>query len=176
MNKMQFRWDSLLLPILSIVLGLYLILKPWSATEMLCALVGWMILLAGLVGLLHSLVFERTTLVTAPNLPISVAGIVVGIFFITRPYTLVEIVGLIICIFLMIEGMMNVQTAVQRRRWGDSFWWLPLVIGLLCVALGLSTLFAPWSSTSMMMRLVGVMLLCSGALGVVACLFWKHQD
>ena len=114
----EIRWELILMPLVSIVLGIYLIMQPGAATVALCSLIGWLILLAGAAGAVNSVTFQRATFMTSPLLPVSVAGIMVGLFFITRPYTLVEIVGLIICVFLMIQGMTSIQTAVNRKRWG----------------------------------------------------------
>lgn len=170
----HLHWELLLLPIASVVLGLYLILRPWSATTAICALIGWIILLAGVGGAVNAVLFQRATLVSDPLLPLSVSGIVVGLFFITRPTTLIEIVGLVICVFLMLQGMLNVQAAVQRYRWGDRLWWLPLAVGAICIVLGLFALFAPGTSTTMMMRLVGIMLLSSGITNLLAVLLAKE--
>ena len=139
----EIRWELILMPLVSIVLGIYLIMQPGAATVALCSLIGWLILLAGAAGAVNSVTFQRATFMTSPLLPVSVAGIMVGLFFITRPYTLVEIVGLIICVFLMIQGMTSIQTAVNRKRWGDTLWWVPLIIGIACVLLGVYALFVP---------------------------------
>lgn len=164
----NLNWSLLVLPIVSVVLGIYLILRPWSATAALCALIGWAILLAGLAGVFNAVAFQRATLSRDPLLPVSVAGAVVGLFFVARPNTLVEIVGLVVCVILMVEGITNIQNAVQRKRWGDGLWWLPLAVGIAGVALGLYTLFAPWSSTAMVMRAIGVLLAASGAVNILA--------
>lgn len=164
----EIRWELILMPLVSIVLGIYLILQPNTATVAICSLIGWLVLLAGAAGAVNALTFQRATFMTSPLLPFSIAGIMVGLFFITRPYTLMEIVGLIICVFLMIQGMTNIQTSVNRKRWGDSLWWLPLAIGIVCVVLGIYALFAPGASTALMMRVAGIMLAFSGIVNMIA--------
>ena len=156
----EIRWELILMPLVSIVLGIYLIMQPGAATVALCSLIGWLILLAGAAGAVNS---------------VSVAGIMVGLFFITRPYTLVEIVGLIICVFLMIQGMTSIQTAVNRKRWGDTLWWVPLIIGIACVLLGVYALFAPGASTALMMRIAGIMLAFSGVVNMIAAFALTKQ-
>ena len=131
--------------------------------------------LAGAAGAVNSVTFQRATFMTSPLLPVSVAGIMVGLFFITRPYTLVEIVGLIICVFLMIQGMTSIQTAVNRKRWGDTLWWVPLIIGIACVLLGVYALFAPGASTALMMRIAGIMLAFSGVVNMIAAFALTKQ-
>lgn len=163
----EIRWELILMPLVSIVLGIYLILRPNTATVAICSLIGWLILLAGIAGAVNALTFQRATFMTSPLLPFSIAGIMVGLFFITRPYTLMEIVGLIICVFLMIQGM-TIQTSVNRKRWGDSLWWLPLALGIICVVLGIYALFAPGASTALMMRAAGIMLAFSGIVNMIA--------
>ncbi|MGN0975372.1 MAG: HdeD family acid-resistance protein [Gemmiger sp.] len=172
MNKIH--WDSILMPVIGIVLGIYLLVRPWSATSTLCLLIGWLVFGAGVVGVLNALLFQRETLVSAPGLPVSVAAAVVGLYFITNPGSLVELVGLIICVFLLIEGIVNMQNAVQHKRWGDSLWWVPLAVGVVCVALGLMALFAPWSYTNLIMRIVGALLIFSGVVNLILAFLVKE--
>lgn len=42
----EIRWELILMPLVSIVLGIYLIMQPGAATVALCSLIGWLILLA----------------------------------------------------------------------------------------------------------------------------------
>ena len=164
----EIRWELILMPLVSIVLGIYLIMQPGAATVALCSLIGWLILLAGAAGAVNSVTFQRATFMTSPLLPVSVAGIMVGLF-------LVEIVGLIICVFLMIQGMTSIQTAVNRKRWGDTLWWMPLIIGIACVLLGVYALFAPGASTALMMRIAGIMLAFSGVVNMIAAFALTKQ-
>ena len=162
------------MPLVSIVLGVYVLSHPWSATETLCLLIGWLVLIAGVIGVLNAIVRQRATLVSDPALPVSVAGAVVGMYFITHPRSLVDLVGLFICVFLLIEGMTNVQNAVQRKRWGDGAWWAPLVVGCVCIVLGLMALFAPWAYTTMVMRIVGGLLVFSGAVNLLLVVLMRE--
>lgn len=169
MNKI--RWEMLLMPIISILLGLYVVMRPWSATEGLCVLLGWLVLGAGAVGVVYGLAFQRATLITTPLLPTSMLGVIIGLFFILNPGMLVEIVGLVICVFLLVEGMTNIQNAMQHRRWGDSGWWVALVVGIACLVLGVWALFVPGASAAFIMRIIGFMLLFSGATNLIAAFF-----
>ena len=71
----EIRWELILMPLVSIVLGIYLIMQPGAATVALCSLIGWLILLAGAAGAVNSVTFQRATFMTSPLLPVSVAGI-----------------------------------------------------------------------------------------------------
>ena len=69
----EIRWELILMPLVSIVLGIYLIMQPGAATVALCSLIGWLILLAGAAGAVNSVTFQRATFMTSPLLPVSVA-------------------------------------------------------------------------------------------------------
>ncbi len=174
MNRMNIRFDQIIMPVVGIVLGGYLVARPWSATGAICSLIGWLILLSGVAGIISAAAFRRATLLSDPFLPLSVAGAVLGLFIVTRPTILVEIVGMIICVFLLVEGVNSVQNAIQRHRWGDSLWWLPLIVGIVCLLLGLAALFAPVASTAMMMRLIGISLIVSGVVNLLALFVRTH--
>lgn len=169
----NIRWDRLVLPVGGIVLGLFLVFRPWNATAALCSLIGWLILLAGCIGMVNALAFQRATCLSSPMLPFSVAGIVIGLFFVLSPGTLVSLVGMLVCVFLMVTGMTNIQAGVQSRRWGSRTWWLQLTVGILCVVLGIYALLAPGAGAVMVMRLVGVMMLCSALVNLISVLTWR---
>lgn len=105
----HIRWDMLALPLAGIALGLFLIFRSFSATAALCSLVGWLLLLAGGIGIVNALAFQRATWLSSPLLPFSVAGAIIGLFFILSPNMLVSLVGVIVCVFLLVTGMTNVQ-------------------------------------------------------------------
>lgn len=169
----HLQWDRLIMPVAGIVLGLFLVARPWNATAALCSLIGWLILLAGGCGVASALAFQRATFISSPLLPISVGGVVIGLLFIASPGMLVALVGTIVCVFLLVTGMSNIQAAMARRAWGDRAWWIPLVVGILCLLLGVYALFAPGASAAMIMRLVGIMILCSSVVNLVAVLTWR---
>ena len=39
----EIRWELIMMPLVSIVLGIYLIMQPGAATVALCSLIGWLI-------------------------------------------------------------------------------------------------------------------------------------
>lgn len=170
----QIRWDTLLTPLIGIVLGIYLVARPGSATTVLCSLIGWLVLVAGVAGIINAVSFQHATMLESPLLPFSVVSAVIGLFIVTRPSILAEIVSLILCVFLLIEGASGLQRAFQRRNWGDRLWVVPLVVGLLSLLVGLWMLFAPLASTFLMMRVVGVALIVSSAVNLLASLIGQR--
>ena len=71
----EIRWELILMPLVSIVLGIYLIMQPGAATVALCSLIGCLILLAGAAGAVNSVIFQRATFMTSPLLPVSVVAL-----------------------------------------------------------------------------------------------------
>ena len=169
----HLQWDRLVMPVAGVVLGLFLIARPWNATAALCSFIGWLILLAGISGIVNALAFQRATFISSPLLPLSVGAAVIGFFLILSPGVLVSLVGTIVCVFLLVTGLSNIQAAMARRAWGDRAWWVPLAVGVICVLLGLYALFAPGASAAMVMRLVGIMILCSSAVNLFSVLTWR---
>ncbi len=169
------RWDNLLTPILGIVLGIYLLARPGTAAEALCSLIGWLILLAGVVGIITSISFQHATMLTSPMLPFSVVGTVIGLFIVTQPAILAGIVSLILCIFLLMEGASSMQAAFFYYSWADSRLWLvPLIIGVLALGVGLWMLFFPLESAILMMQVIGVSLIVSGVINLLSTLFGRR--
>ena len=54
----HLQWNRLVMPVAGVVLGLFLVARPWNATAALCSFIGWLVLLAGICGIVNALAFH----------------------------------------------------------------------------------------------------------------------
>jgi uncharacterized membrane protein HdeD (DUF308 family) len=78
--------------------------------------------------------------------------------------TLLVLVGLFAG-FALLGGIVSITTALRIRR-ADPKWWLPLLLGVISVAAGVYALLAPAVTALVLVLLMGVNAILTGALDV----------
>jgi len=158
--------SGLLQSALLVVFGVVLILKPDLGSAAVASVLGWILILAGAVGLLIS-VLGRQVRRTGEILG-SVLVLALGIFLVKRPLALASLLGIVLGAYLLFLGFGSLRTALQLKSRGYGF--LPnliLAAGMLFFGIGLMA--SPLSASQLIMRLVGVaMAIC----GVINLLLW----
>ncbi len=145
-----------------VVLGLVAIVSPPVATVAVELLVGWLILLSGVVGLIATWLTRR-----APgfgwSLLSAVVGIVAGVLLLRWPLSGAFSLTVILTIFLAIEGLTSIFYALDHRRELSGRWTFMLVSGIVDLLLaGLIIAGLPGTAAWAIGLLVGVKLIFGG--------------
>jgi uncharacterized membrane protein HdeD (DUF308 family) len=146
-----------------VVLGLTAIVVPPIATVAVEILIGWLILLSGLVGLVATFLMRRAP-GFAWSLLSAVVGIVAGFVLLRWPLSGAFSLTVILTVFLAIEGFVSIMYALDHRRELSGRWTFMLVSGLIDLGLA-AFIFAglPGTAAWAIGLLVGVNLLFGGA-------------
>jgi uncharacterized membrane protein HdeD (DUF308 family) len=146
-----------------LVLGLTAIVVPPVATVAVELLIGWLILLSGVVGLIATFLMRRAP-GFAWSLLSAVVGIVAGLVLLRWPLSGAFSLTVILTVFLAIEGFVSIMYALDHRRELSGRWTFMLVSGLIDLVLA-AFIFAglPGTAAWAIGLLVGVNLLFGGA-------------
>lgn len=68
----------------------------------------------------------------------------------------------ILGVFVLVDGVFKLQTAVDAKRFGLSNWWLILLGSLICALFGMLLIIDPFSGNSVIMTFVGLSLAIDG--------------
>lgn len=82
--------------------------------------------------------------------------------FIIHPEHIISILPIVMGIFILVEGVLRVQTAMDAKTFGLSTWWMMILLAIATSACGLLLIFKPFESAIAMMMLLGVTLLIDG--------------
>jgi uncharacterized membrane protein HdeD (DUF308 family) len=146
-----------------LVLGLAAIILPQIASIAIEILVGWLLLMSGVVGLV-STVAARHAPGFGWSLLSAVAGIVAGVVLLLWPLSGVLTLTLVLSVFLCVEGVVSILYALEHRRELSGRWGMLLFSGavdLLLAALILGGL--PASAGWAIGILIGINLLMGGS-------------
>ena len=103
-------------------------------------------------------------------------AIALGILIITRPLASVEVFALVIAIWALADGLINIVHAFDLRRVAPH-WWALLLAGLVSAAFGVAAFYYfPALSLTFAVVWVAVWLLTAGALGVYVAIQERHAQ
>jgi len=159
----SFWWLMLLRGILLIALGIYALANPGmtllSLTMVIAAFVlvdGIFAVVAGIFGWTES---RGWTLLRG------VIGILVGLFVLAHPLVIGALTATIVMIVLgvqaLIAGVLEIVTAIRERKQIEGEGWL-MLNGVLSIVFGLILIAAPFASSLVMIRILGVFAICFG--------------
>jgi uncharacterized membrane protein HdeD (DUF308 family) len=162
-NSLRAHWKFFLIEgIVLVVLGMIAICVPPLATVTVEILIGWLILLSGVLGLVMT--FQtRGSPGFGWSLLSAVVGILVGIVLLIWPLSGVLSLTLMLTIFLTVEGIVSIMYALAHRRESSSRWQMMLVSGIVDLILaGLILGGLPGTAAWAIGLIVGVNLLFGG--------------
>jgi uncharacterized membrane protein HdeD (DUF308 family) len=163
-NSLHAHWRLFLTEgIILLVLGLLAIVVPPIATIAVEVLIGWLLLMSGVIGLIATFRMR-----SAPgfgwSLISAVIGIVAGVVLLAWPLSGALSLTLILTVFLVLEGVVSILYGFEHKRELSGRWGVMLFSGLVDLILA-GIIFAglPGTAAWAIGLLVGVNLVFGGS-------------
>jgi uncharacterized membrane protein HdeD (DUF308 family) len=130
-KSLHEHWTLFLVEgIILLVLGLVAVMVPMVATVAVEIIVGWLILVSGIVGLVTTFYMRR-----APgfwwSLFSALIGTVAGVVLLLWPLNGALSLTLILTVFLAFEGIVSIMFAFDHRRELSGRWGMMLLSGIV---------------------------------------------
>ena len=161
MEALSRNWGWLLaLGILMIILGVVAMAAPVVATIAIQVMLGWLLVISGIAEGIHAFMVKEWRGFLLELLS-AVLYLGVGLMLLVDPLKGAVALTLILAVFLLVEGIFKIITALRvrdHRGWG----WL-LASGIVSVILGV-LIWAQWPASGLWVigLLVGIQLLFTG--------------
>jgi uncharacterized membrane protein HdeD (DUF308 family) len=162
-TSLHAHWMFFLIEgIVLLVLGVAAIVVPPVATVAVAILIGWLVLVSGIVGL-ASTIRARGAPGFGWSLLSAIIGIVAGVVLLAWPLSGALSLTLILTVFLAIEGIASIMYALDHRRELTPRWGFMLVSGVVDLILA-GMIFAglPATAAWAIGLLVGINLVFGG--------------
>ena len=85
-----------------------------------------------------------------------------GIVIVCNATAFISLVHILIGIFTLVTGTLQVQSSVDAKRFGMPRWWLLLIGAILTMALGVLLVIAPFEGPLAIVCLLGATLIVEG--------------
>jgi uncharacterized membrane protein HdeD (DUF308 family) len=163
-NSLHAHWRLFLTEgIVLLALGVLAIVVPQIATIAAEVLIGWLLLMSGIVGLVATLRMRG-----APgfwwSMVSAILGIVAGIVLLRWPLSGAVSLTLILTVFLVIEGIATILYALEHKREVSGRWGVMLISGIIDLFLA-GMIFAglPGTAAWAIGLLIGINLVFGGS-------------
>ena len=156
-------WLFLIEGIVLVLLGVLAIALPAIASLAVTILLGWLLLIGGIVGLITSWM-SRGAPGFAWSLISALLATVVGFVLLWSPFRGEISLTLVLVVFFLVDGVASIMLALEHRRELSGMWgWLVVtgVVDLILAAIILSGF--PQTAAWVLGLLVGIDLLFGGA-------------
>ena len=149
--------------IILVILGIIALLLPAVATFAVAIVIGWVVLLSGIVGLISTLRMR-----SAPgfwwSLFSAALAIIAGVILLGWPLSGVVSLTFILTVFLLFEGIASIMLALDHRRKASGHWGVLLASGIIDLILAAFIFLGlPGTAVWILGLVVGVNMLFGGS-------------
>src|SRR5580704_8959142 len=176
-TSLREHWGMFLAEgIILLILGLAAIVLPPIATFAVEILIGWLLLISGIVGLITTFRMRH-----APgfwwSLVSAILGIAVGIVLLLWPLSGVLSLTMILIAFFVIEGIASIMFALDHKRELSGRWGWMLASGIIDLILATIILTGlPGSAAWALGLLVGINMVFGGSALIAMALHARDID
>jgi uncharacterized membrane protein HdeD (DUF308 family) len=164
-------WQAgLFLGVVTLILGLVVALHPSGSLNVVAVLLGVLMLLSGLFQLIR--VFDPKEL---HRVWLGIAGllfIVIGVILIRHLHLTRAIIGLVIGITWIVQGVTALIGGISGGAREGRAWWI--FFGVVSLAAGIVVTATPASSVNVLATLLGIWFIIMGICEIIGSLILRH--
>ena len=163
-------WTDIIIAILFILFGIMLIASPEVITAMISIILGIICILIGILKMCDYLAKGKSDNYL---LAISIVAIITGIIVMFCGDVIFSIFRILIAIWIIYSGIMNLQTAIVWKDYKSKLWIITLILSIVMVIAGIYMLV----NQGAVLQMVGVIILAYGIVDVIEnVIFIKKID
>ena len=164
----KLKWNLVLMSLLYLGLGVFLVMKPGTALNIVCYALGGVVLACAAVQLVRYFAVERGVFQSQLTLVSGIVCLALGAFLIIRSDIVVSILPLVFGLF---DAIGRVQNALDLRRCGYDSWKGFLFLPVLSVVLGVVLVINPFGAMETLVMAIGIILIVEGAINLLSALY-----
>lgn len=157
----KFRTSAIIINACLFVLGLVMVIWPEISALTVCYILGALFVVMGacLLGRYFSIglagIFFRFDLIAG------LVNVLVGLLLLIHPHGAIAVLPVAASIYILIGGVVDIQTGVELRRYGVASWWGSLVMGVVSMLFAFFLIFDPFTGANALMIFAGISLIVS---------------
>lgn len=155
----KLKWDSIVISIISIAVGVACVCFPASAGNALCLIAGIGLLIAGVTSFIRYVAFGGF-LLGGYGLILSLTTVAVGSFCIARPETVARMLTVLIGVFIIVESAQAMSEGVACARIKMCGSAVMIICSAITLVLGVLLMFS--GAFDAVMLFAGISLIIDG--------------
>lgn len=158
----NMKLSFVLAAVLYIILGLVLFIWPGISATVICYAFGGVLLAYGVVTVVSFFLRDSRQGSFVFELFLGIVAAALGLLFLIRPVIVASVLPVILGLFIVVDGLINLKRAMELRRMEYGRWNIPLILSVVSVLLGLLILFRPFLAAEALVMVVGAVLIYEG--------------
>ncbi|HUK70856.1 MAG TPA: HdeD family acid-resistance protein [Streptosporangiaceae bacterium] len=164
-------WQAtLLLGVVTLILGLIVSFHPSGSLNVIAVLLGILMIISGIFHLIR--VFDSSE---PHRVWLGIAGllfIVIGVVLIRHLHLTLGIIGLVIGITWIVQGLVSLVAGLSGGSRQGNGWWI--FFGIISLIAGIVVASAPVSSVTVLAVLIGIWFIVMGVFEIIAAFMLRH--
>ena len=162
--------------ILFLLLGIFLLIKPELANSLIGYCVGTIVALSGIMSLVTY--FKNKTNFKYMNIQLvyGILTLIAGVAIIINPLSVSKLIIICLGIWMVINGIIKINTALMLKNNKEETWSLILVIAILTILCGSMLIFNPFSGTMVVTQVIGVFVIIYSILDAMQWILIKKRS
>ena len=163
-------WTDIVIALIFILFGIMLITKPETIVSMIAILLGGICIVIGLLRLIDFFYLKKQDNYL---LAIAIVMIVTGIIVMFCTDIILSVFRIIIAIWIIYSGIMDLQTASVWKDFKSRLWLFTLILSIVMIIGGIYVLV----NTGAIIQTIGVIILAYGIIDIIEnVIFIKKID
>ncbi len=159
----MFRRQNFMYSLLSVIFGLILVLYPGHTLNLMVSVVGWGLLIMGILALIGFITGWRNYQTFA----VAAVGLVIGIWIMVKPSFFVSIIPFIVGLLIFINSCTSAYQTVKSAKNGYAKWGRNLVVAIIGAVLGVLIMINPFATAGVVVTIAGIGMIYSGIMGLL---------
>ena len=159
----KLKWNLILMSVLYLGLGIFLLMRPSTALNVVCYALGGVVLVCAAVQLVRYFAVERGIFQSQLTLISGIICLGLGAFLILRSDIVVRILPIVFGLFVIFDSLGRIQNALDLRRCEYPSW-----KGFL---LGVVMILNPFGTMETLVMAIGIILIIEGAINLISALY-----
>ena len=163
-------WTDIVIALIFILFGIMLITRPEAIVSMIAILLGGICIVIGILRLIDFFYLKKQDNYL---LAIAIVMIVTGIIVMFCADIILSVFRIIIAIWIIYSGIMNMQTAIVWKDFKSRLWIFTLILSIIMIIGGIYVLV----NTGAIIQTIGVIILAYGIIDIIEnVIFIKKID
>ena len=157
--------------VIMVILGAVLMLNPGLSMLTLCYLIGGLMVIFGITRLVGYFSKDLFRLAFQFDLALGIFCMLAGIVILVHPNNIMKLLPVIIGLFVTIDGVFKMQTAIDSKRFGLKRWYAILVLASVTCVFGLLLIIDPFAGGKALMIFFGATMMIDGIQNLCVVLY-----
>ena len=158
----QRRTSSVVVALLSIVLGIVLILYKSQAARIFVMVCGYGLLALGIYYTILYFARRSRIAMLQMELLLGIILLLLGIWMVTKTDSVILLIQYVMGAVVVVHGAVDLQASINIRRAGFEKWWVSLLLSAVTLLLGVLIILNPFSALDALLVLIGLVFVFDG--------------